>query len=1091
MLIIVWFAQTKSYVLIKNTYVISLLCLFVNLCSLIKTKLNMKNNSLERALFKEWQLKAFLFVCMCFMGITSAQAQTMSISGKITSIDGEPLIGATVIVVGTSTGAVTDFDGVYAVKAEQGSTLKVNYLGFIGKTVAVKSNSTINISLEEDLSALDEVVVVGYGTQTKKEITGAVGQVKAEALAQNATADLGNALQGQIAGVSVTAQDGEPGAESNIVIRGVSSLTGNTSPLYVVDGIPFDEDPRLSIQEIESIDVLKDAASAAIYGTRGAGGVIIITTKKSKPGVMKVSLNSWYGTQRITTGTPLLNTEQWIYADHISQQNDPTPTYWGNTWSRLRNGVGRATNNSSLLDLVEIDQQPIQNHSLNIAGGKEGLTYNLTAAFFNQEGAIVNTSYDRFNLRANSQFKNGKWTVRTGLGFRIEDRNRPSYQLLYQAFRNTPYQEQIDDDIEIIEQPGDINDTEGNQVSQTVTRLKQTDNDRVDNFNGNIEARWDITKNFSYTARGGISVTNNTRTQVTPLFSVTDQDGNTVPSFQRSGITNTSGRVNRWTVENIFNYKKSFGQHNLVLTGVYSSDKLIRESFYASRLDLRNNQLLVLNNTTRDADAGNSTSPWLNSTRTTIGMLGRLQYNYRGKYLLSASIRRDGSSQFGQDYLYGNFPSVSVGWNVSDEAFWAPLKKTFTSFKTRASIGTVGSDAFAAYSDEAVITTELDYTTGPEEANRLVLGAIQTAFANQNLKWETTVSKNIGLDLGMFKNKLTFSADFYSTDKEDLLIPVLIPPSTGAGSNGQVVLNVGNMTNKGMEFAMKYKHQGKFSWDVSATYTQNSNEITKMSSTNKLLYLSGSQPYRFGPTTDEVKVIAEGYEAGSFFLIKTDGVIKTQEELEEYSELNVGSTPQLGDTRLVDALTEDTDGDGIADAGDGIIDIKDQQYAGSAVPDFEAGLNFNARYQGFDFSMQWFGSFGGEIMNGNKAFTYSQGVHRDRLYQWSPQNPTSDIPLYQGSNHNNVRGRNDTWLEDGSFARLKNIAIGYSIPKKYLEPSGISKIRIYLAGQNLITLTDYTGYDPEVGGSGIANSGLDRGAYPFTSTFRLGVEFSF
>ncbi|WP_299556451.1 TonB-dependent receptor [Seonamhaeicola sp.] len=1038
----------------------------------------MKINLLERTLFKEWQFKAFLIAFICSISMNTAFGQTQTIKGQVSDIDGEPLVGATVIVTGTSTGAVTDFDGNYEIKATAGSKLQFSYLGYIDKVITVGSNTTINVTLDEDLATLDEVVVVGYGTQKKKEVTGAVGQIKAETLVQNATADLGNALQGQIAGVSVTAQDGEPGAESNIVIRGVSSLTGTTSPLYVVDGIPFDEDPRLSIEEIESIDVLKDAASAAIYGTRGAGGVILITTKKTKPGVMKISLNSWYGIQRITSGTPLLDTEQWIYARNISEQNNPTPTWWDNTWTRLRNGVGRATNNSSQVDLVEQDQQPIQNHSLNIAGGKEGLTYNLTAAFFSQDGAIINTGHERFNLRANSQFKSGKWNVQTGLAFRLEERNRPAYQLLYQAFRNLPYQDQVDLDADTVEQAGNINDTEANQVSQQLTRLRQTDTDQIDNFQANMTARYDITKNLSYSLRGGISLTNNTRKQVTPQFDVTDQDGNIVPRFQRSGITNTSGRISRWTVENILNYKKSFGSHNFVLTAVYSAQSTKRTNFFATRLDLRNNDLLTLDNTTADPDAGNG-SIWLNNTQSLTGILGRLQYNYKGKYLFSASIRRDGSSQFGINNVYGNFPSATIGWNVSDEAFWAPLKRTVTSFKTRASIGTVGNDRFQPYSDEAVIVPELDYTFGPTEANRLVLGAIQTGFANQNVKWETTVSKNIGFDLGLFKNKLTITGDFYQTDKEDLLLPLLIPPSTGAGGNGQVILNVGDMTNKGMEWAVNYKHRGKLSWNVAATYTQNRNKVTKMSGTNKLLYLANSQPYRFGPTTDEVKVIAEGYEAGSFFLIKTDGIIRTQEELDEYSQLTTGSTPQLGDTRLVDAN------------GDGVINVDDQVYAGSAVPDFEAGLNFNANYKGFDFAMQWYGTYGAEIINGNKAFTYSQGVHRDRVYQWSPQNPTSNIPLYQGSNHNNVRGRNDTWLEDGSFARLKNITFGYSIPKKYLEPHNITKIRVYLSGQNLITLTDYTGYDPEVGGTGISTSGLDRGAYPFTSAFRLGVQLSF
>ncbi|MEW4925454.1 TonB-dependent receptor [Algibacter sp. 2305UL17-15] len=1048
----------------------------------------MKINLLEKMLFKKWQFKACLIVFLCSLGMNAMQAQTVTVKGVVTG-DGIPLAGASIIVVGTNKGAVTDFDGNYEITADTNSTLRFSYLGYVSQDVKVNGQTQIDVSMKEDAAALDEVVVVGYGTQKRKEITGAVGQVKNEDLALSATADIGTALQGQIAGVNVTASSGQPGAESNILIRGISSVFGQNSPLYVVDGIPFDGDPKLSIDEIETIDVLKDGASAAIYGTRGSAGVILITTKKGKEGVMKMNIHTYYGLQSITSGLPIMEIEDYLYTRHL-RQNTLNGTFFGNTWTPIVQGPHQLTNNTNLSKVVENDAAPLQNHNLSISGGKDGLAYNINASFFKQDGMLINSKYERFNIRANTQYRKGKWNISTGLGFRIEERDREPWQLLLQSYKYNPYSQFLDPNTTSLVHSGSPDDNDALNVSNNLLRLKQSDRDNVDSFDANISARYDVSESFSYTFRAGMNYSNGTRVTINPVFRQFTEEGQLIPPTQRSGIKEQYSRRTKHTLENILNYKKSFGDHNVQLTGLFSAETSFARQTFADKRDLLSNEITNLDGALRDSDVGNSGGLWNNRTINLIGLMARAQYNYKGKYLFSGAVRRDGSSQFGENNRWGTFPSASVGWNVSDEGFWEPIKSFATSLKLRAGVGTVGNDGFEPYSNQPTITIDRDAIFGPEERDNLILGAIQTQFKNADVKWETSVSKNVGFDLGLFKNKLSISADFYQNDKEDLLLPLLLPPTTGAGEGSTVVINVGDMTNKGMEWTVNYKHSGdKLTWDAGATFTKNTNEVTRMSGSNDILYLDNSKVVQDNGE-DLVSVVAEGFPAGSFFLIRTDGIIDDQQELDAYNTL-IGGTANLGDLKYVDALTEDTDGDGIPDAGDGVIDINDRQFSGSGLPEFEIGFNFGAKYKAFDFAMQWYGAFNGEIMNGSKAWAYKAGTHQDLVHQWTAQNPTSLIPTDRRGNHDNYRGHTDFWLEDATFVRLRNIALGYTIPKDFIEKHGISNFRIYLSAQNPLTITDYTGFDPEVGNNGLSTRGLDRGSYPISSSFRFGVQIGF
>ncbi|MBU2945531.1 SusC/RagA family TonB-linked outer membrane protein [Zobellia uliginosa] len=1059
----------------------------------------MKNKLL---LIRKSRLKLMtLMLGLCF---GFASAQELSVTGTV-SADGAPLPGVSVVVKGTQTGAVTDFDGLYTIKAKSTDVLIFSYIGFATKEIAIKGKTSLNISLEEDASELDEVIVVGYGTQRKKELTGAVVQVKSEELAKTTTSDIGTALQGQIAGVNITASSGQPGEEANILIRGFSSLLdGQNGPLYVVDGIPYNSDPQLSISEIESIDVLKDAASASIYGTRGAGGVILITTKQGKVGKMDIRVNSEYGVQDITSGTPLMSSYQLTYMDMLRGAQSSGKVQ-GGVNAEIHRNRSWFTNDTALEDLILNDLAPIQNHSINVSGGKDGLTYNFNASFYDQSGIMINSDYSRFNIRSNTQFTKGNWKIATGLTFKRDEKTLPNYGVFNKILEYKPFQPDIElgqteltdvteDDVD---EPGGIGPI---RALGGVARNLNTKEVRDGTSNGaNIQIDFDATPSLKFTARGGANFSHDKGVRIIPRLDVYNTAGDLIPpnpwdiSLIQTAVTDN----NKLTFEGMMNYHKKFGKHDLNLLLVNSLEQTENEYFRAEKRDNADAAVTVFDGyTTGDL----ITSDGRDYTRTLIGYLGRIQYNYDGKYIFSGSIRRDGSSQFSPQNRWGWFPSASLGWNVSDEAFWEPIKETVNSFKIRVGYGTTGNDRFASYSNQAVVDLGQDYVFGSADVDPSLnsttetpaLGTTQERYANENVKWETSKERNLGVDLAFFNGKLTFSNDVYVSEKKDLLFGVVNPPSTGVfGSNRSSILNIGDMRNTGHEMALKFNHYGKkgFNWNMGLTYAKNVNLVTKTSPNNPVIFLDNSYISQRGPR-ELVSVIREGYEAAAFFLRETDGIIKTEEELEAYKEIDPAAS--LGQLRYVDQLTVDTDDDGIPDAGDGKIDQDDKVYKGSGSEDFNMGFNFGANYKGVDFSMNWYGSQGAEVMNGSKAYAYQSGTHADIYYSWTVVNPLSDIPYYDGSpNTNSYRDASDYFLEDGSFIRLRNISLGYSLPSKLTDKMKIGKLRIYVQAQNLITITNYSGFDPEVGNNGFSSRGIDQGTYPVTSQYKVGLQLQF
>ncbi|MDO6738775.1 TonB-dependent receptor [Wenyingzhuangia sp. 2_MG-2023] len=1032
---------------------------------IIKSKIMMRN------------ILLFMFLSfVCFQGKIYAQQDT--VSGVVThEEDGEPIIGVTIYKLGTKMITTTDFDGQYTIKAKKGDILKFEYLGMLSKAVTITGN-VLNVVLTPDQTELEEVVLIGYGAVKKKEITGAVARVKSEDIESIVTSDLGNALQGQVSGVNVV-DSAEPGGDSEILIRGVTSLTGSNEPLYVVDGVMQEGNPRIPPNVIETIDVLKDAASTAIYGTRGAGGVILITTKKGSEGVLKVTLNSSYGVQ-VINGTPtrLMDANQQLYSIILQKRNSDE---LGLGDDQLNLGFDRFKsaylNDSDLFKNVVLDNRPTQNHALTISGGGKEISYNVTTGFYKQEGTIVNSQFERFNIRANTGYKKGKWNINAIVAVTNEKNQKSPGGLTSQIIKYSPLSIDVDD--------VDLNDiiyttggSTGNNLQSAINSFRNENIISSLNANTTFNLSYNFTDNLTVTTRYGLSSDYEYGHSFKPYQQVINVvSGEEISQSRSSGVGNTGQKKINNTFNLYANYNLNINKdHKMAFTLGATYEKYTTERFSASGSGVTNNDIKVLDGTTLNYTVGSGTD----YTSKTFGLLYRMQYNYKGKYVFSSSIRRDASSRFDVDARSAYFPSASVAWNISDEIFWDSYKATINNFRLRASYGKVGNQRVGDYIYQPTFITSYQYAYGTSGNDNLTNGNIQNGYANKNLKWETSIQTNLGVDLSFFKNKFVLTAEYYHKTNSDMLFPITLPGSTGAVNNSGIIINVGNMTNKGVELAAKYRSNiGNVKFNMNGTFTTNKNEITKLNGFGRFTMMDDSGLISGARDQSQVTAIAKGYEAGSFFIYSTDGVVNTSEELAEYQKIN----PQAG---MGDLIIVDTN-------NDGQITNDDRTYRGSGLPKYELGYNLNTSYKNFDLSMNWYAALGQEIMNGSKATAFGYGRHEDLIYQWSDLNPTSSIPSYKNQikSHYNYNGNTDLWLEDGSYVRLKAVTLGYSLSKTALEKlGGISKFRIYATAQNPLTFTKYTGYNPAVGGR-LQSRGLDKGTYPITATYMLGLNLNF
>ncbi|WP_303317300.1 TonB-dependent receptor [Flavivirga abyssicola] len=1033
-----------------------------------------------------------LFVFLCFCGALFGQNLPITVKGVVTSSeDGLPIPGVAVVLQksGKTTGAVTDFDGVYQIQASIGDELIFSYIG-MHKVSQKVVGPQLDVQMDPETDELEEVVVIGYGTAKKKELTGAVSQVKAEEIENVITSDIGTALQGQIAGVSVSANSGEPGEGSAITIRGISSLTGSNSPLWVVDGVPQSGDPRLNPNEIETMDVLKDAASAAIYGTRAAGGVILVTTKKGKPGNTKVGLEITNGLQIITRQTPLMNTREQLFFDANDPSRNSSPA------NSDRYGL---LNDNDLRDFTENDWSSVNRYNFNISGGSDDITYSVVMGLFNQEGTVINSRLKRYNLRANVNLTKGKFTFDNGFGFTVDDRERPNFNLLIFGQRALPYLDPVDENTTSFTNENEdvtANSAYG-QILEAITRDRKVGRDR---FEASTNIKYQLNDHLQLTTLISGVITNAFEKQVQPPFALFDNNGVNLRDADDNFVFEGRSRNVLINWNGGLNYNQQFNKHKVTALAVINVEQDFFTSIGAVKRGLLFSDPVNLSTATIGEELGSDVTLNFSGPSTVqpdykikrVGSVGRVFYDYDGRYQISLSARLDASNQFSRDNLYAFFPSASVGWNISDEKFWGGLKRTVNNFKLRASYGTTGNDRFPPNSIFSPVATgynaNFQGVNGTDSENS---GIIQHQFGNPNLKWEVTKQLNFGIDLSFLKNKIVFTADYYTSEKEDLLTNVQINPSFGASVQADrdligsrfAVFNVGNLTNKGFESTLRYRPKiGNVRFNILGTFTTNKNEVTSIQSE------SGIQLFTTRPVFGDNQALAiglqKGREAGSFLVFETDGIFKDQAEVDAYNT-TYGENRKLGDLKYIDSN------------GNGVLrDEGDRVYKGSGLPEYELGLNIQATYKNWFFLTNWYASVGNEVYNATRASALKAGRHKDLVYQYLPGiNENTDIPTFDSSSRqsgdNNFNGSSDFFIEDGTFVRLRNVVIGYTLPKEVSEKLGLTRFNIFANAQNILTITNYTGLDPEVGGNNITIKGIDNGIIPTTASMNFGLRLNF
>ena len=1025
-------------------------------------------------------------------GAAAVAPQNVPVSGRVTDAKGEGLPGVTVLVKGTTTGTSTGADGSFSLSVPENSTLVFSSIGYKNQEIAVTgATSTIAIRMSDDAQSLNEVVVVGYGTQTRQDLSTSVASVGSAALARQPVAGFDQALQGQAPGVQVTTPSGAPGGGINVRIRGSATLSLNASPLYVVDGVPILPDYQQEIttnsqrinplntinpNDIESIDVLKDGAAAAIYGVRAANGVVVITTKRGKVGQAQVGLNVYYGRQYLRKKLDLLNASQFAneynqilaggglapaFADPNNPVN-PDPAAPGPYNTDWQDAIYRPAN--------------IQNYQLNVSGGTEKTRYYVSGGYFNQQGININSGYDRYNFKVNLTQELSK-RFRLGTNLNISRSNTNSSVRSEAAGANggtvLGALSQIPT-IPVYKPSGIYGTNPFNQSDNPVGNLLETKNIAVVYQTvGNVYGEFDILPNLRARTNLGIDL----RNQGENYFQSTNYPGtsNSDPATKGRAQAASNTQV-IWLNENTITWNPTFGdKHHLTLLGGESMQESFRNTLGATTQGFNSNIVPNL-----DAGAAAVGLPYSYADSwSLLSYFGRANYDYDGKYLLQASIRADGTSRFTDKYRFGYFPAVSAAWRVSKEDFF-PQNGTVSDLKLRASFGANGNQEIYTYQRFAQYSLSgLGYQgTG----SGIVGGATQTTIGNNDLHWETTYQYNAGIDIGMFNNRLTLNVDVYNKQTRDLLQLVPIAVSTGAQTLS-VQQNLGSIQNRGLEIGLTTTNveasNGGFGWTTSLNVSGNRNRILDLGQRVNDAGVSS-------PTTviSGDQIAKAGNPLGAFYGYISQGIVQSDADSRGLATQN-GASPKAGDIKFQDLN------------GDGVINGSDMTIIGNPNPKAFAGVTNNFSYKGVELSVFFQGQFGNEIYNQTRAILESQSDPNNQttrvLNHWSPTNTNTDVPRpvrFDPAGNNRFSNR---WLEDGSYVRLKNVTLSYTIPAAISKHAAIQNLRVYATGQNLLTWTHYTGYDPEVSANPFSTTqpGVDYGVYPQSRTYTVGLNATF
>lgn len=1022
------------------------------------------------------------FNCNLFLSLLSllfclgfVQAQAQTVSGKVTDeATGEGIPGVNILIKNTTSGTISDIDGNYSLEASADAVLVFSFVGYQTSEINVGGRQAINLLLAADLTQLEQVVVVGYGTQRKVDLTGAVGSITAEQITARPIISPDQALAGQIAGVSIINRAGDPAAPINVRIRGVGTI-GNNQPLWVIDGVPIvqttnitvntssttDSNPLAGINpnDIESIDVLKDASAAAIYGSRAANGVIIVTTKRGKQGKARVSYDGYVGVAKVDQRLSVLNKDQYI---------------------AIQGQLGRDL--TQFQSLPEVDWQDqvfrsaaVQSHNISVSGGNENANFFMSAGYQSNEGIERGQDFQRYSVKVNSDIKAGsRFKFGESILISYTDRLTQSEGVgdccaaAFNAAKNAPYFQVFDPNGPLgynLENPSTRGDGFGQNIRmRTDPRIHLT---TIENTKilGNIYGEFEIIEGLKFRMSAGIdyNVGDANITQFETTF-----DGTSVR--QSLGINSRPTELTtNWT--NTLTYTRSFGDHNLTALIGYEET-----NYEFDKLRLQGRNLFNINfpSTGTGVAVANEADLWALK-----GILGRVNWSYQGKYLATVNIRRDATSRFAENNRDDIFPSISAGWRISEEGFF-PESGIFDDVKIRAGWGQAGNQFTGVnFAFLSALQSTIFYIVGDGQV--VSRGPAPINFANEALKWETSTQWDIGFDASLFTGKLDVTFDYYNKESSDVLIGLPLPYVSGYFLPADA--NVGTIKNTGIELSAGYRNSaGDFTYGISANFTTVNNEVLDLGEVNGIVSgISGGQTHR----------TIVGESVGHFYGYKTDGLYQTQEEVNVAIPDAFSSALEPGDIRFVDIN------------GDGVVNANDRTILGSPIPGFFYGFQFDVGYKGFDLALFFQGMGDRQVYNqgrrGLEALSGNANFSSSVLNRWTGAGTSNSMPRLTESDPNGNQRYSDRWIEEGSFMRIKNLQFGYSLPASILDRMDfISRVRAYIGIQNLATFTNYSGFDPEVGraqsfqkGEFPLATGQDGGASPQPTVWQFGWQITF
>lgn len=1028
---------------------------------------------------------------------SQAHGKKIKVRGVVKDETGEPVIGATVMEKGTTNnGVVTDLDGNYTIEIPADGMLAVSYIGCKDQDIKVNGREVINVNLADDNKVLEEVVVVGYGVQKKRDVSTAVSSVKAEALANNPSTDFRQALAGKMPGVQVTVPSGDPEGSVSIRVRGVSTVNAGSDPLYVVDGVPMERGfANLNTNDIESVEVLKDASAAAIYGSRGSNGVVLVTTKKGTSDKLSVSYDGYVGVQNVSKKLDMMNAYE--YAEFVKDARNnaylskvPGASASDPNSVRPKGYMQIATDLFPYLEgvkgLTDTDWQDAifrtamtTGHNISLSGKSNSVNYFVSGNYMKKEGTIIGSDFEKFGARMNlsGQHKRLKFGVNFAPSYSVSNSVDASGAggIVQSALMMPPT-------FPVYNADGSYNfqgngywrigtDYEHNEVMNPVAmaRLQSNVTDRM-SITGKAYAELELMKGLSYKlSLGGDyygAYNDKYRQSGLPLKGKDYYDSPSNPT----GYSSSSFFFN-WLVENQLTYTTTINKkHNITAILVQSAQKETKKTDNVTATDYPNDYIQTVNGGTV-TKGGSDKTQW-----SIASYLARVQYNYEGRYMLSAAIRTDGSSRFGKNNRWGYFPSASAAWRISDEKFFKNVKELsfVNDMKIRASYGVTGNFEIGNYDHLATMSTD-NYILGTNG------GFLQYGYKPDNIKrddlsWEKNQMINAGIDLQMFDGYIGFSVDYYNTNTSNMLLYVPVPLLTGYSTSLQ---NLGKVNNRGWELALTSQHTfaNGFGYSFNANYAKNTNEVKELGPGNAPIISSGSVAHAYYIT--EV-----GKPIGNYYLLVQDGIFATEEDLKKYPHFD---NTEVGDFRFVDV------------DGDGKLDLdKDRTICGNYMPKFTYGFGGKLWYAGFDMDFNFQGVYGNKILNLNKRYLDNMEGNTNgtkiALDRWkSPENPGSGSVNKANRKQTGYNSRTSTWhLESGSYLRLQNLSLGYTLPRALTQKFKVEKMRVYVSGQNLFTITNYSGYNPEVNARPSKNltPGEDYGTYPLARTYMFGLNLT-